>query len=100
MSEPSFHEKSVGRSFADFTKLPPEQRGPLVRGAIRDLNAFLDAGAPLDARRAPARTLELARSLFDAVRAESRDASTAATLDERIVTDEWVRQEADRDQNV
>ena len=64
-----------------------------------DLHWFLDDGRPPAERDAPARTIALASSLFE--RLSSADAAHAReTLAERIVTDEVLRREADRDQNV
>ena len=71
-----------------------------------DLNDFLDGGRAIEARTAPARSLDLAKSLFAALDTIEDDSSAARlgtraeTLPGRIVTDELLREEADRDQNV
>jgi FAD/FMN-containing dehydrogenase/ferredoxin len=65
----------------------------------RDLHFFLDGDLPLEQRRAPTRTLALARALAESL-ALVAEGDGAATLHQRIVTDELLRHEADRDQNV
>ncbi|MEO5618293.1 MAG: FAD-binding protein [Candidatus Eisenbacteria bacterium] len=71
-----------------------------------DLNAFFDGGRAIEGRTAPARSLELAKSLFAALGNIADDSPAARlgtrteTLAVRIVTDELLRTEADRDQNV
>jgi glycolate oxidase len=94
----SFFERKVGQPLEAFARLPHDQRASLVREKIPDLNFFFDEGAALADRRAPGRTIELATSLRDALAADAADG--AATLSLRIVTDEALRAEADRDQNV
>ena len=76
-----------------------EARTAGARPPLTDLHWFFDAGAPLERRRAPARTLALARALFERL-SGAADEGAAAGLGERIVTDELLRSEADRDQNV
>ena len=50
---------------------------------------------------APGRTRTLAGSLLEALRAEVGEKSeAAATLNDRVITDSFLRAEADRDQNV
>ncbi|HEY3217362.1 MAG TPA: FAD-binding protein [Candidatus Eisenbacteria bacterium] len=108
MTEPSFLETTVRLPQAEFARLPPEQRASLVRPLIPDLNFFFDQGLPFEQRNAPPRTRDLARSLWEAL---ARDAggggghaggaeAVPPGLAERIVTDELLRAEADRDQNV
>jgi FAD/FMN-containing dehydrogenase/ferredoxin len=99
MTKDSFLERAVGHSLSEFTKLTSEQRAGIVRARIPDLHFFFDEGRSPGEREAPPRTRELARSLFEAL-IEGRDESARAGLAERIVTDDWLRQEADRDQNV
>jgi FAD/FMN-containing dehydrogenase/ferredoxin len=66
-----------------------------------DLHSILQGGRALEGRDAPARTLQLAASLRDHVAAaEAVPRRFAETVEERIVTDELLRREADRDQNV
>src|SRR5262245_31103764 len=100
MTEGSVLERLVRQPLSDFTQLSPEQRAGLVRPAIPDLHVFFDPGAALEERRAPERTLELARGLSDALRAEPASEAALATLESRLVTDGLLRGEADRDQNV
>jgi hypothetical protein len=102
MSRPSFIESHIGKPFGDFVQLSPEQRASAIRSAVPDLHYFFDEGRELEARDAPARPRELARSLHDAVvaAAHGADDPTLRALRERIVTDALLRGEADRDQNV
>ena len=97
--KPSFLDQVVGQSLEDFSALSPEQRAVTIRRAVPDLNLFFDEGRPLGKRDAPRRTGDLAASLFDALTPIERD-GPARTLDHRIITDELLRGEADRDQNV
>jgi len=99
MTKDSFLERTVGHPLGEFTKLTSEQRGGIVRAKIPDLHFFFDEGRSLGERTAPRRTLDLAQSLFEAL-VDGRDDAAPAGLAERIVTDSWLRQEADRDQNV
>ncbi len=99
MTKPSFLEKVVGHSLSDFTRLNPEQRAAIVRQAIPDCSFFFEEARPFAERRAPRRSLELAQSLFDGLKPLERG-EAARTLADRIVTDEFLRGEADRDQNV
>jgi len=99
MTKPSFLEKVVGHSLHDFGRLSPEQRAGTVREAIPDLHFFFEEGRTFSARRAPRRSLDLAASLFNALKPIERD-EAGRTLAERIVTDDFLRSEADRDQNV
>ncbi len=96
----SFLEQTIGQTLGAFTQLAVEQRNPAIRAAIPDLQFFIDQGLPLERRNAPARTLELARSLYEALRALPEEGGASRTLLHRIVTDEFLRGEADRDQNV
>ena len=64
-----------------------------------DLHWFLDDGRPPGQRDAPARTLALAASLYERHLAGD-GAQSRSTLAQRIVTDDLLRREADRDQNV
>ena len=96
----SFFERTIGQPLEAFSRLNLDQRQSLTREKIPDLNFFFDDGAPLEARRAPPRTLELAQSLCAALAAEPGGDGPAHTLRERIVTDAFLRSEADRDQNV
>ena len=96
----SFFERTIGQSLDAFGRLNQDQRQSLAREKIPDLNFFLDEGKPLEQREAPPRTLELARSLLEAVSPAAGGDGPAATLRDRIVTDAFLRSEADRDQNV
>ncbi len=83
----------------ELERASPEPRATGTRAAIPDLHFFLDAGVPLEQRRAPERTLAMARSLAEAI-APAAEGEAPASLAERIVTDALLRGEADRDQNV
>ena len=101
---PSSFERFLGKPLDQFLELNHDQRAGASRAAVPDLNRFLTGGAaPLD-REAPLRTRGLAASLLDTLSSISRhdraDEAAAATLAERIVTDAFLRAEADRDQNV
>lgn len=102
----SFFKSRIQQPFEEFVRLHPDQRAGVIRSAVPDLNDFFDGGAALDQRPAPARTLELAKSLHTALEGISDDSPAArsgtrlATLASRIVTNELLRTEADRDQNV
>ncbi len=100
MTQPSFLERVVGQPLDAFTALGHEQRAAAVRAAIPDLNFFFDEGRSPEARDLPPRTRELAASLIAALESEADDGPAARTLPARIVTDEFLRGEADRDQNV
>ncbi len=100
MSEASFLDRHLGQSPEAFAALPPEQRAPVVRASIPDLNFFFDEGRAYADRTEPLRTRELARLLHEALADLPDAAGSARTLRERIVTDGLLRGEADRDQNV
>ena len=97
--KPSFLEQVLGQSPKDFAALSPEQRAGAVRRAIPDLNFFFEQGKSFSVRQAPRRSADLAGSLLQALISLERDGA-AQTLDHRIITDELLRREADRDQNV
>ena len=99
MSE-AFLEKHLAHSRDEFTVLPPEQRGPLVRSAIPDLHYFFDEGREFADREAPARSREIAAALYRAMESVGSPDTVTRTLRERIITDALLRTEADRDQNV
>jgi FAD/FMN-containing dehydrogenase/ferredoxin len=68
---------------------------------VADLHSFLDDGLPPGERRAPRRSRELAAQLLERLAGlPGRSARLTATLPQRIVTDDLLRAEADRDQNV
>ncbi len=97
----SFFERIIGQPLSRFLELHPDQRSSALRSAIPDLNFFFDEGRLPGEREAPPRTRALAHSLLEALHAETaEDAGAAATLRERVVTDAFLRGEADRDQNV
>ena len=78
----------------------PSGAEPAPEG-VGDLHAFLDDGLPPGERRAPRRSRELAAQLHERLAAlPGRSVRLTATLAERIVTDDLLRTEADRDQNV
>jgi len=100
MTESSFLQSRLGHSPGAFVALSPEQRGGAVRSSIPDLNYFFDEGRPMDERSAPPRSRELARSLYDTLSKAFASDPSARTVRERIVTDDFLRSECDRDQNV
>ena len=100
MSEASFLDRHLGQSPGAFAALPPEQRSPVVRASVPDLNFFFDEGRAFSERSEPLRTRELARLLHESLAALADAGGSAKTLRERIVTDGLLRVEADRDQNV
>jgi FAD/FMN-containing dehydrogenase/ferredoxin len=102
MSGTSFLERTLGHSAAEVARLGPGERGALAQAAIPDLHLFFnrDAERDLARRAAPERTRALARSLFDAISALPEGEAARRTLPERLVTDAFLRSEADRDQNV
>jgi hypothetical protein len=97
--KPSFLEQFLGQSSQDYSALSPEQRAGAVRRAIPDLNFFFEQGKSFSVRQAPRRSADLAGALLQALISLDRDGA-AQTLDHRIITDELLRREADRDQNV
>src|SRR5262245_50718818 len=103
MSRTSFFEAHFRKPFADFVQLNHEQRANAVRSAVPDLNAFIETRS-IGERKAAERSKTLARSLFKALskidRHGAADEALVASLESRIVTDEVLRTEADRDQNV
>ncbi len=99
MRETSFLKRHLGLSLPDFVQLSPDKRAAAARAAVPDLNFFFDDGEPLPRRQAPSRTLQQAQSLFEALKQDSgRDGER--TLEQRIITDGFLRSECDRDQNV
>ncbi|HYM82112.1 MAG TPA: FAD-binding protein [Candidatus Limnocylindria bacterium] len=107
MTEPSFLEKTVRHPLSEFIQLNPEQRANTVKTAFPDLHYFFDEDRAPGERDAPSRTRVLAASLHSALTTEAPDPAAAArgavpgpALRERIVTDAFLRSEADRDQNV
>ena len=78
----------------------PSGAEPAPEG-VADLHVFLDEGLPPDARRAPRRSRELAAQLLARLAAlPGRSRRRAATLPQRLVTDDVLRAEADKGQNV
>ena len=70
-------------------------------GGVADLHAFLDEGLPPGARRAPRRSRERAAQLLARLVAlPGHSRRHTATLPQRLVTDDVLRAEADKDQNV
>jgi FAD/FMN-containing dehydrogenase/ferredoxin len=100
MTQRSFLQDTVGQSLSDFEQLSPEQRASVVRPAFPDLHAFFDPARALGERRAPRRTRELAQALHQALTTRLPPEAVGHALVERIVTDDLLRSEADRDQNV
>ena len=101
----SFFERTFGQTLDALNGLTHDQRAGVVRAKISDLNFFFDEGAALESRDAPARTRAMAASLWSALapggKAEAQlEALQTASLRERLVTNDALRGEADRDQNV
>lgn len=105
MTDISFLQRTLQRPLNELTQLNPEQRGSAFRAAIPDLNYFFDEGKGAAERNAPARTRSLAASLIAFLGSAEADPAHHApvagpALAERVVTDAFLRSEADRDQNV
>lgn len=98
MTQPTTFEKYFGQPLPSFLALDHDQRAVVARDAALDLHAFLDSERHPGRRASPPRTRELAQSLYQELIAAS--GTSVATLSERIVTDAFLRSEADRDQNV
>src|SRR6187397_2282703 len=101
MTELSFFQNHLARPLDEVAQLPPDQRASAVQAALPDLHFFFDQGRPIEGRDAPERLRTLARSLFEALSAgdtSTRAGSAAASLRERIITEDLLRAEADRDQ--
>ena len=78
----------------------PSGADPAPEG-VADLHAFLDEGLAPGARRAPRRSRELAAQLLARLAAlPGHSRRHSATLSQRLVTDDVLRAEADKDQNV
>jgi glycolate oxidase len=95
----SFFERTFGQTLDVLNGLTHDQRAGVVRAKISDLNFFFDEGAALDQRDAPPRTRAMATSLCAALLADAKP-EPAEAVRERIVTNQQLRTEADRDQNV
>ncbi len=93
-------EKTLGRPPDAAPGPTSDPRAAAKRERISDLNFFFDEGVALDQRRAPERTLLLAQALHTALSTDAEKDGVSASLSERIVTDAFLRTEADRDQNV
>lgn len=100
----SAFERHLGRPLHEFLALNHEQRSGVSRAAVPDLNRFLGGDVPILLRDDALRSCGLAASLEQALLSTQRhgaaDEAAAGTLSERIVTDAFLRSEADRDQNV
>jgi len=78
----------------------PSGADPAPEG-VADLHAFLDDGLPPGERRAPRRSRELAAQLLARLAGlPGRPRRHTVTLPQRLVTDDVLRAEADKDQNV
>lgn len=71
-----------------------------MSAAIPDLHHFVGGDRPPGDRDAPPRTRRLAASLHEALAIRPEGESRRESLAARIVTDAFLRSEADRDQNV
>ena len=94
---PSLLSEQLGLGLDEFIDLPPDRRADAARRTVTDLHAFVHGTGATEAREAPQRTLELARSLeaaLDGAGLRRPDSS------QRVVTDALLREECDRDQNV
>jgi FAD/FMN-containing dehydrogenase/ferredoxin len=102
MTDRSYFESLTGVSFEAFAALGHDRRPGVMQEAVKDLHAFFDDARPLESRDAPGPTRAFARALHDAVSraVDSAGRPASASLAERIVTDAFLRAEADRDQNV
>lgn len=78
----------------------PSGSDPAPEG-VADLHALLDGGMPPGARQAPTRSRGLAAQLFAHLAdLPGRAPRHTETLPQRLVTDDVLRREADKDQNV
>lgn len=93
-------DRIAGQPPERLAELPPDPRAHASRDATPDLHRFFDHGPPLEQRPAPARSRSLAASLHDAIMAAVPEDAARASLLDRLVTDDVLRGEADRDQNV
>jgi FAD/FMN-containing dehydrogenase/ferredoxin len=100
MTEGPAPAASPGTGRTSFPTADSPHGSPLAAG-VDDLHSFFnDARLPAD-RGAPPRTRELASSLFaHLMRLDDLPAEHRQTLPERVITDQLVRGECDRDQNV
>jgi FAD/FMN-containing dehydrogenase/ferredoxin len=100
MTEGPAPAASPGTARTSFPTAESPHGSPLAAG-VDDLHGFFnDARLPADRSVAP-RTRRLASSLFaHLMRLDDLPADHRQTLPERLVTDQLVREECDRDQNV
>lgn len=99
-------KRLLGRSLDEFVGLSPAERAREATDAVPDLHAFIDEAQAPQEREAPARTRELAASLLKALQgmptaeANGQDADSRLDLPARVITNEFLREECDHDQNV
>src|SRR5262249_15291276 len=99
MSQGSLLASHIGISPERFLETPPGARGETIREKFPDLHAHVDGGLPVEERKLPSLVAERARALKAAL-ADAADDSSRATLAARILTDQRLRSEYRKDQNV
>ena len=101
MSQPSYFDKHVGIALQEYLELPRDRAAARMRSRIPDLLHFLRDGRAPSEVRAPRRTAKLAASLESALAAGTgARGHDLQHLRDRILTDDFLRSEYDRDQNV
>jgi FAD/FMN-containing dehydrogenase/ferredoxin len=101
MSGSSFFNTHLGVSFPEFLETPRDRAGAAIRRRIPDALWFLRKGSGPASASEPRRTVQLAASLEAALAAGAALPETELqNLRDRIITDSFMRQELDRDQNV
>ncbi|MFT5050733.1 MAG: FAD/FMN-containing dehydrogenase/ferredoxin [Chlamydiales bacterium] len=94
-------QRHLRLSLSSFVNLPTDQRARGARQTVGDLNFFFDEDRPFASRDEPARTTELAISLAEAVEVAGDGSSVEQrSLQQRIITNGFLRSECDHDQNV
>lgn len=95
---PSLLSERLGLGLDEFIALPPDRRADAARRTVSDLHAFVQGAGALETRGAPQRTLELAQGLASALDREGL--GSRPDSGQRLITDNLLREECDRDQNV
>ena len=98
MSQGSLLASHIGISPERFLETPPGPRGETIREKFPDLHAHLDGGLPVEQRKLTASVRERATALKSALAGADPDGQRS--LDARILTDDFLRSEYRKDQNV
>jgi FAD/FMN-containing dehydrogenase/ferredoxin len=99
MSQGSLLASHIGISPERFLETPPGPRGETIREKFPDLHGHVDGGLPVEERKLPPLVRERAVALKAAL-AGAADADDRGTLDARLLTDDFLRSEYRKDQNV